>query len=95
MEGIAEKKRDGLNEAEQVLLGKLKEWRSEVSKEQGVPSYVVAKNEHLIAIVKNKPQTLQELRTINGIGEKKIKDYGEKILDIVVNFFGDDKDGKK
>ena len=79
-----------LNEAETSLLGNLKEWRSEEAKKQGIPSYVIAKNEHLISIVKNKPKTLQDLKLINGIGEKKAKDYGEKILEIVKKFYGDE-----
>ncbi len=78
-----------LTEAEEVLLSKLKEWRRTEAKEKGIPSYVVAKNEHLFEIIKNKPKTLKELKNINGIGDKKVKDYGEKILEILKNFYGE------
>lgn len=89
LEKVEANKEKKLTEAEEVLLSKLKEWRSIIAKEKGVPSYVVAKNEHLFEIIKKKPKTLQELKNINGIGEKKVKDYGEKILEILKNFYGE------
>lgn len=89
LEKVEANKEKKLTEAEEVLLSKLKEWRSTIAKEKGVPSYVVAKNEHLFEIIKKKPKTLQELKNINGIGEKKVKDYGEKILEILKNFYGE------
>lgn len=84
-----EKEEQQFNEAEKKLFKKLKEWRSEEAKTAGVPSYVIAKNEHLVSIIKNNPKTLQDLKLINGIGEKKIKEYGEKVLGILKNFYGD------
>lgn len=80
---------ESMSESDKLLMIKLKEWRTEEAKNIGIPSYIIAKNEHFIEIVKKKPKTLQELKMINGIGDKKIKDYGEKILQIVKNFYGD------
>lgn len=87
IKGVKIESKHKLTEAEEILLEKLKVWRSTVSKESGVPSYIVAKNEHLIQLVKRKPKTLQEMKLINGIGDKKVKDYGEKILEMINNFF--------
>jgi len=76
------------DEAEVVLFQKLKEWRNEKAHEQGIPPYIILKNSHLKEIVKRKCQTLESLKIINGIGDKKVKDYGKDIIDIVSAFYG-------
>lgn len=75
-----------LNEGELKLLDILKEWRKNKATEKGFPTYVIAKNEQLLEIIKTCPKTLSELQNINGIGEKKSKEYGEEIIGIIKKF---------
>ena len=59
---------------------RLRGWRAQVAKEHGVPAFVVFHDGTLRAIAHMRPQSLGELRTISGIGEKKLASYGEGLL---------------
>jgi ATP-dependent DNA helicase RecQ len=60
---------------------KLRAWRSATAKEQGVPPYVIFHDRTLREIATLVPATLEELSTINGVGENKLAKYGQQILD--------------
>jgi superfamily II DNA helicase RecQ len=60
----------------------LKSWRFQKAKSEGVPPFVVFTNNQLCAIANSRPQSLTDLARINGVGEAKIKKYGEQILQI-------------
>jgi ATP-dependent DNA helicase RecQ len=64
---------------------KLRTWRSATAKEQGVPPYVVFHDKTLREIATALPSTLQELGTINGVGENKLAKYGQQILDTLAS----------
>jgi ATP-dependent DNA helicase RecQ len=61
----------------------LKEWRSNLAKEQNVPAYVICHDASLKAVAVARPQSLEQLRQISGFGESKVSKYGEKLLVIV------------
>jgi ATP-dependent DNA helicase RecQ len=65
------------------LFGRLKVWRLELAREKSVPPYVIFKNSVLEEISSVKPKNNMELLQINGIGDVKLKQYGEEILQIV------------
>lgn len=69
-----------LSPADSKLFEDLKKWRLEEAKSNGVPAYVVFKDITLYQIVINKPHDLAALAQIEGIGDKKIANYGEAIL---------------
>ena len=78
------KKTQPLNlNVDKSLLGRLKSWRSEQAKERSVPAYVIMSNKVIETISSEKPQNNAELLQINGIGETKLKSYGDDILRIV------------
>ena len=58
----------------------LRVWRATVAKEHGLPAFVVFHDGTLRAIAQVRPKSLDELRTISGIGEKKLASYGEGLL---------------
>jgi ATP-dependent DNA helicase RecQ len=60
---------------------KLRAWRSATAKDQGVPPYVVFHDKTLREIAMLAPTSLEELSTINGVGENKLAKYGQQILD--------------
>jgi superfamily II DNA helicase RecQ len=80
-----------LNEIEQKLYNKLKEWRVIAAQKEGVPVFLVAKNIQLEQIVKNKSTSYESLRNIKGIGTAKITKYGKEIIEIVKNFYEQNK----
>jgi len=61
----------------------LKKYRLEKSRESGVKAYHVFTNKTLDDLVKIRPGTIDELRKIGGMGEKKIADFGGEILQVI------------
>ena len=61
----------------------LKAWRSERSKADRVPAYVVLSDKHLEGIAARHPADLAQLRTCPGIGPAKLEAYGDEILGIL------------
>jgi ATP-dependent DNA helicase RecQ len=59
----------------------LRTWRRDVSKQHGVPAYTVFHDSTLRELARVRPQTLNELRSISGIGATKLERYGEALLE--------------
>jgi ATP-dependent DNA helicase RecQ len=72
-----------LPETAQPLFERLRAWRAEVAREQGVPAYIVFGDATLRGIALTEPATLEQLATISGVGEKKLEAYGEAVLGVV------------
>ncbi|OLE25809.1 MAG: ATP-dependent DNA helicase RecQ [Catenulispora sp. 13_1_20CM_3_70_7] len=70
-----------LPEAAKPVFERLRAWRAETAKEQGVPAYVVFHDATLRQIATQLPTTLAQLGTIGGIGENKLAKYGQGILE--------------
>ncbi|MGA2848323.1 MAG: ATP-dependent DNA helicase RecQ [Terracidiphilus sp.] len=68
-------------EGEAVAL-RLKEWRSAEAKRLGVPAYVVLHERTLTALALARPNSLNGMLAIDGIGPAKMEKYGEAILEI-------------
>jgi len=71
-----------LTESDMGLFNILREWRSNRSRKEGVPPYILFTNLQLAQIVKKRPQSAAELMQIEGIGKAKSEKYGEEILSI-------------
>ncbi|WP_026532047.1 ATP-dependent DNA helicase UvrD2 [Arthrobacter sp. H41] len=61
----------------------LRSWRLEEAREKDVPAFVVFTDATLIAIAEARPQTLDELGDLAGVGSAKLERYGESVLNIV------------
>ena len=66
-----------LPDAAQPLFERLREWRSGVAREQGVPAYIVFGDATLRGIAITRPPRSPSSRTISGVGEKKLESYGD------------------
>ncbi|MEM7403438.1 MAG: DNA helicase RecQ [Myxococcota bacterium] len=71
------------SEADKALYQRLKELRQQLAKEQNVPAYVIFHDKTLMELALQKPQSLQAMLQINGIGDMKIQRYGQALLDII------------
>ncbi|MFD9739472.1 DNA helicase RecQ [Umezawaea sp. NPDC059074] len=60
---------------------RLRAWRAATAKEQGMPAYVIFHDATLRQIATLNPGSLEELGTVNGVGENKLAKYGQQILD--------------
>ena len=65
------------------LLEKLKKWRWETARNEGVVAYRVLSNKILEDISEAEPKNKEELLSIKGIKEKRFERYGRDILDLV------------
>jgi GTPase SAR1 family protein len=64
----------------------LKNWRYQKAAEQKRPVYLILPQKSMTELVNALPQTLQELRKIKGLGDKKVHQYGAQILSIVADY---------
>ncbi len=71
--------------AQSQLLGTLRAWRSETARKLGMPAYVVLHDATLEGIAASRPSTLNELRGISGIGDKKLERYGSALITLVAS----------
>ena len=61
----------------------LRTWRSERSRRDNVPAFIVLHDATLGAIAAARPSTLVALRRIEGIGPAKLEMYGDEILAVL------------
>lgn len=66
-----------------ALIERLRELRTELASEKGVPAYVVFTNATLEAIAVLQPTSLEQLGEVSGIGPSRIEKYGEAIIEAV------------
>src|SRR6266478_4354540 len=66
-----------------TLLGALRTWRSAMTRQRGVPAYVVLHDATIEGIASARPTTSAQLRGIPGIGDKKLEHYGDELLALV------------
>ena len=77
--------REVFNTAEYALFDKLRNLRKELAEKSGIPVYAVFTNDQLAAMVKKPPKTAKDLVSIAGIGEARVKQYGEVFLKLFAN----------
>lgn len=70
---------------DQVRYINLKTWRAEVAREHNLPAYVIFHDATLAEIARRRPQTLEDLQGISGIGAKKLEAYGADVLRVVAD----------
>jgi ATP-dependent DNA helicase RecQ len=64
-------------------LERLRRWRSERSRADGVPAYVVLHDSTLVELVAVRPSSPAELAGIRGLGPTKIERYGDDVIAVL------------
>lgn len=62
---------------------RLRSWRLDQAKSQGVPAYVVFNDRTLDALASVRPSTSEGLLDIPGIGAAKLEAYGDELLELL------------
>ena len=70
----------------QGLFDALRELRTEIAREQGVPPYIIFHDKTLNEMAEQQPVTLEQMRGINGVGEQKLQRYGERFLGLLCGY---------
>ncbi|MEO8998744.1 MAG: DNA helicase RecQ [Rhodanobacter sp.] len=73
----------GIEAYEQSMWDELRTLRTQLAKQQGVPPYVVFHDATLLAMLRALPANEDELATISGVGEAKLKRYGRDFLAVI------------
>jgi ATP-dependent DNA helicase RecQ len=66
-----------------ALFEALRQRRSELAKAQRVAAYVVFADKTLIDMARRKPTTAAEMSTVHGVGEAKLRQYGDVFLETI------------
>jgi len=77
--------REVLNPIEYALYDKLRDLRKQIAEKSGIPIYAVFTNDQLAGMVKKPPKTPKDLMSISGIGEARVKQYGETFVKLLSN----------
>ena len=70
-------------DADATVVERLRSWRLERSREDGVPAYVVLHDTTLRALAGIQPQTRDELAAVKGFGQVKVERYGDELLELL------------
>lgn len=74
-----------LNTEDQTLLDTLRSVRSDLAKTNKVPAYVIFHDRTLVELAQAKPNNLDAMLEISGIGKSKLDRYGQVFLDVIAN----------
>ena len=73
----------GVEAYEQPLWDELRKLRTQLAKQHGVPPYVIFHDATLLAMLRALPASEDELASISGVGEAKLKRYGKDFLAVI------------
>ncbi len=71
------------NPAIQKIWPRLRELRREIANEQNRAPYLIFHDKTLIEMAGKQPQSLEELRSISGVGAAKLDQYGDRFLSVL------------
>ena len=74
---------EGWEGVDRGLFERLRAMRLQVARKRGVPPYVIFHDTTLREIARTKPDTVEALRHVKGVGDRKAADLGELILSII------------
>src|SRR6185369_7293561 len=69
-----------------ALFAVLRQKRKEMADEVGVPPYVIFSDKTLVEMAAYYPQSITSLLNISGVGQVKLRQYGEAFLDVIVPY---------
>ena len=78
-----DKHRSGEIECDEALFERLRGLRKQLADERGVPPYIVFSDVALRQMARHYPQNEADFGKINGVGEKKLAEFGETFMEAV------------
>jgi ATP-dependent DNA helicase RecQ len=76
---------EGWDGVDRELFEQLRVLRIEIARRRRVPPYVIFHDTTLREIARVKPTTVEQLRQVYGVGDRKAQDFGELILAVVTS----------
>lgn len=78
------------DDGDEVLFQKLRALRLDIARELGKPPYIVFSDKTLRDMVRVKPIADDQFLAVNGVGESKLKQYGERFMAAIREDSGDE-----
>ena len=78
------------DDGDEALFQKLRALRLDIARELGKPPYIVFSDKTLRDMVRVKPVTDDQFLAVNGVGESKLKQYGERFMAAIREDSGDE-----
>ena len=72
-----------VSEEDAPLLSALKAKRRELAETAGVPAYIIFNDKTLVEMAKKRPVNLDAIAQINGVGAKKLENFGNIFLEVI------------
>jgi ATP-dependent DNA helicase RecQ len=80
----APSRRIALETVDESLFEALRTLRLDLAQQQGVPPYVIFHDKTLLEMARLQPQDLDALHAVSGVGEQKLRRYGDAFLDVIL-----------
>lgn len=72
-----------LSAEEEQMFERLRQLRTEISRDEKVPPYVVFSDKTLMLMCRIMPKSRSEMLEVSGVGEFKVEKYGERFLEVL------------
>jgi ATP-dependent DNA helicase RecQ len=92
---IREKEEKPVRKKDNSLFEQLRQLRLKLAKEEGIPAYLIFNDAALKEMEKKRPMTDEDFIEINGVGRKKMQDYGYKFIKEIIAFNKEKRVAKK
>jgi ATP-dependent DNA helicase RecQ len=79
------KRAGGRRDYDQALFDALRATRKKIAEAAGVPPFVVFSDATLAEMARNRPRSMQEMRQVSGVGDRKLQQYGKAFLEIIAS----------
>lgn len=77
------KKRQAEADVDADLLSRLKTLRRELAEVRQVPAYIIFSDATLIDMCHMRPENLEQMALVSGVGPKKLEDFGQAFLEVL------------
>jgi len=82
----APRERAGEITCDETLFDRLRKLRKKLADERGVPAYVIFGDTTLRQMARDYPESTEALRSISGIGEKKLVEFGAPFVEEIADY---------
>ena len=73
-----------VSDEDMPLFSALKAKRRELAETAGVPAYIIFNDKTLVEMAQKRPTKLDEMARINGVGAKKLENFGNAFLEVII-----------
>ncbi|HZJ36276.1 MAG TPA: DNA helicase RecQ [Gillisia sp.] len=92
---IREKEVKSVRKKDNSLFEQLRLLRLKLAKDEGIPAYLIFNDATLKEMEKKRPMTDEDFIEINGVGRKKMQDYGYQFIKEIIAFYKEKRTTKK